>query len=265
MGRLGDTFNRLASEGKKAYIGYAMAGFPSKGADLEFARSVFAEADILELGVPFSDPIADGIVLQRCAEKALANGGGLARALELAETLRAGSDKPLVLMSYLNPLLARGMESFAHRARVAGVDGVVIPDLPPEEARTVASDLGRAGLDVAFLAAPTSTPKRLDLIAKAATGFIYVVSVAGVTGERVGFDERLGRTVERLRARARVPLAVGFGVSSPESAAEAAALSDGVVVASTVLKTVLDAKDQASGLATAAARCALLARAVRGL
>lgn len=261
MGRIEAAFKAASARGGKAYVGYALAGFPSKGADLELARAVLAQSDVLELGVPFSDPIADGVVLQRCSERALAAGGGLERALELARALRAESDKPLVLMSYLNPLLAGGLDAFAHRAVGAGVDGVVVPDLPPEE-EALAASLRRAGLDVVFLAAPTSTPKRLERVARASTGFVYVVSVAGVTGERATFDGRLERTLERLRRGARVPLAVGFGVSSPETARRAAALSDGVVVASTVLKAVLDAPSEAAGLGAAAERCALLAGAV---
>jgi tryptophan synthase alpha chain len=263
MGRLNETFAALAATRKKAYIGYALAGFPGVGDDLAFARSVLAGADILELGVPFSDPIADGVVLQRCSELALAQGGGLERAFELARQLRAESPKPLVLMSYLNPLLTHGLEAFAHRAKAAGIDGVIIPDLPPEEAGGPAAALAGAGLDLVFLAAPTSTPARLKRIAKAATGFIYVVSVAGVTGERSAFDARLAATVAELRRSAKVPLAIGFGIASPESAREAAALADGVVVASTVLKAALDAPDRAAGLKAAAERSALLTRAVK--
>jgi tryptophan synthase alpha chain len=255
----------LAAQKKKAYIGYTLAGFPGKGADLELARAVLANSDVMELGVPFSDPIADGPVLQRCSEQALAQGGGLARALELARILRAeGTDKPLVLMSYLNPLLALGLETFAHAAKAAGIDGVVIPDLPADDAERRRSIVS-AGLDLVYLAAPTSTPARLKAIAKAATGFIYVVSVAGVTGERKAFDGRLSETVAELRRSAKVPLAIGFGVSSPESAREAAGLADGVVVASTVLKAVLDAADQGEGLRLAAERSKLLADAVRSL
>ena len=256
MGRLHETFAALAAQGKKAYIGYAMAGYPA-GMDLELAEAVLERADILELGVPFSDPIADGPVIQRCAELALKGGGGLARALELAAALRAKSAKPLVLMSYLNPLLAAGLETFAHRAKSAGVDGLIIPDLPPEEAASVAGPLKGAGLDLVFLAAPTSTPKRLRAVAKAATGFIYVVSVAGVTGERKAFDSRLAATVAELRKASKLPLAIGFGISSPETAKEAGALADGVVVASTVLKAAMDAPEPAAAVRAAGERTAV--------
>jgi tryptophan synthase alpha chain len=265
MGRLRETFAALAAAKKKAFIGYAMAGFPSTTWDLELARAVLEASDILELGVPFSDPMADGVVLQRCSERALRAGGGLARALDLARRLRGESAKPLLLMSYLNPLLAMGLENFAHTAKAAGVDALVIPDLPPEEAAEPARILRGAELDLVYLAAPTSTPARLRAIAKAATGFIYVVSVAGVTGERQAFDRRLASTVAELRKSAKVPLAIGFGVSSPESAREAAGLADGVVVASTVLKSVLDAPNEEEGLARAGARVRELSAAVRSL
>ena len=264
MGRLRESFAALAAEKKKAYIGYAMAGFPALGPDLDLARAVLESADVLELGVPFSDPIADGIVLQQCGEKALAAGGGLARALEMAAQLRRETSKPIVLMSYLNPLLSGGLETFAHRAKSSGVDGLVIPDLPPEEGLSLAPVLKGAGLDVVYLAAPTSTTRRLRAIAKAATGFIYVVSVAGVTGERKAFDARLQGTVRELRRASKAPLAVGFGVSSPETAREAAGLADGVVVASTVLKAVLDAPDAAAGILAARERTVLLAASVKG-
>lgn len=265
MGRIQTTMAALAAQGRKAYIGYAMAGFPAVGVDLDLARAVLDASDLLELGVPFSDPIADGPVLQRCGEQALAAGGGLARALDLARALRPGTDKPLVLMSYLNPLLAMGLDTFAHAAKAAGVDGVVVPDLPAGEPSGMGQAISTAGLDLVHLAAPTSSPARLKAIAKAATGFIYVVSVAGVTGERTAFDSRLAATVAALRKDAKVPLAVGFGISSPETAREAAGLADGVVVASTVLKAVLEAPDIPSGLRAAVERTRRLADAVRSL
>jgi tryptophan synthase alpha chain len=185
--------------------------------------------------------------------------------LELAKSLRQGSDKPLLLMSYLNPLLAMGLDTFAHAAKGAGVDGVVIPDLPPDGDRGFAEALQEAGLDVVFLVAPTSTPARLKAVAKAASGFVYVVSVAGVTGERQAFDTRLAKTVAEMRKHSKLPLAIGFGISSPEGAKEMAALADGVVVASTVLKTVQDSTDPDNGVHAAIERTRLLARAVKEL
>jgi tryptophan synthase alpha chain len=265
MSRLQKTFQILAEKKKKAYIGYAMAGFPDQGHDLAMARGILAESDVLELGVPFSDPIADGPVLQHAGERAIAHGGGLKRALELAKALREGSDKPLLLMSYLNPLLAMGLENFAQSAVEAGVDGVVVPDLPPNEQDGFAKVLKKAGLDIAFLVAPTSTPARLKAVAKAASGFIYVVSVAGVTGERQGFDARLEKTVAELRKHSQLPLAIGFGIASPEGAQAMGKLADGIVVASTILKAVQDGLDPDSGGHAGLERTKLLAHALKEL
>ena len=263
MTRLQNAFKLLASAKKKAYIGYAMAGFPDVAHDLAFARGILEEADIIELGVPFSDPIADGPVLQRASERALTHGGGLKRSLELARSLRQGSDKPILLMSYLNPLLAMGLETFAHAAKGAGIDGVVIPDLPPDGEDGFAKVLKGAGLDVAFLIAPTSTAARLKAVAKVASGFIYVVSVAGVTGERQAFDSRLEKTVSELRKHTNLPLAIGFGIASPEGAQQAGRLADGIVVASTVLKAAQEASDPDSAVAAAVERTRTLVRALK--
>jgi tryptophan synthase alpha chain len=265
MSRIKNAFQALASAKKKAYIGYSLAGYPETSHDFELAQAILAEADLLEIGVPFSDPIADGVVLQKASERALHNGGGMKRALELARQLRQGSDKPLLLMSYLNPLLAMGLETFAHAAKGAGVDGVVVPDLPPDGQEGFAQVLQEAGLDVVFLVAPTSTASRLKAVAKAASGFVYVVSVAGVTGERQAFDQRLAKTVAELRKHSKLPLAIGFGISSPEAAQEAARLADGVVVASTVLKATQDSTDPDNGVRAAIERTRLLARAVKEL
>jgi tryptophan synthase alpha chain len=259
MSRIEASFSALKSKKQKAYIGYVMAGFPDEAASFELAQGLLqAGADLLEIGVPFSDPIADGVVIQRCGELALASGASLAMALKLAKRLRESSPKPLLLMSYLNPILAKGAEAFASEAKASGVDGFVIPDLTPEEAGPLSKIFKASGLDIVFLAAPTSTPARLKKIAAAASGFIYMVSVAGVTGERSGFDARLGNALAQLRKATHLPVAVGFGVSSPETAAQAAAQGDGVVVASTVLKLLLDgqsvgaAVEKARGLIEAA-------------
>ena len=263
MGRLAETFERVARDRRKAYIGYVMAGFPSAEGAQALAQGLLERgADILELGVPFSDPIADGVVIQQAGEKALAAGGGLAGTLDLARRLRAVASQPLVLMSYLNPLLSMGLETFCHGAKVAGVDAVVVPDLPPEEAGQLSALCKGAGLDLVLLAAPTSTPARLKAIAKAATGFIYVVSVAGVTGERKAFDQRLRGVVAELRRHSKAPLAVGFGISSPETAREAASMADGAVVASTVLKLFLDQGGGPDALAAALDKAQGLIQAV---
>ena len=244
MSRIATTFSSLKASGKKAYIGYVMAGFPSEAESLELGRRLLAAgADLLEIGVPFSDPIADGVVIQQAADLALKAGGSLAMAGRVLQQLRAESQAPLLFMSYLNPLIAHGYAEFSRDAAAWGADGVIVPDMTPEESAGIKKSLGTQGLDLIFLAAPTSTPERLKKIAKAAGGFIYVVSVAGVTGERNTFDARLDKTVAELRRHSGLPLAIGFGVSSPESAREAASKADGVVVASTVLKILMDGQD----------------------
>jgi tryptophan synthase alpha chain len=261
MSRIAPAFEALRSSGRKAYIGYVMAGFPDEDASLAMGRQLLADgADLLEIGVPFSDPIADGPVIQKAADEALKHGGSMAMSQRLLSKLRAETDKPLLLMTYLNPLLARGIPGFAEEARACGADGVIVPDMTPEESGQLSPELSKRGLDLIFLAAPTSTPQRLKKIAMAASGFIYVVSVAGVTGERSAFDARLDATVAQLRSMTKLPLAIGFGISTPASAAEAASKADGVVVASTVLKELMDG----GGMDAAAARSRSLIQAAHG-
>ncbi len=255
MGRIQDAFARLKKDRQKAYVGYVMAGYPSAEGAFSLGQELLKRgADMLEVGLPFSDPMADGVVIQRCGEVALAAGTTPALGLDLLRRLRAGTDKPLLVMTYYNLVLALGLEMFAHATRQAGADGLVVPDLPPEEAAGLAKACKSAGLDLVYLAAPTSTPQRLKAIAKAATGFIYVVSVAGVTGERAAFDKRLAQTVSALRKACSTPLVIGFGVSSPETAREAARLADGVVVASSVLKVIVESTDKTAGVAAALER-----------
>jgi tryptophan synthase alpha chain len=195
-----------------------------------------AGADVLELGVAFSDPIADGPVLQRAAERALAAGAGLEEIFAAARRIRARTRLALVLFSYLNPLMARGVDRVAREAREAGFDGVLVTDLPPEEAGDLHAVFRRAGLDTVFLVSPTSPAPRMKKAARLSSGFLYVVSRSGTTGERSRLPEDLPRTVARARAAAgRLPIAVGFGISTPESASEAAKLADGVVVGSALV------------------------------
>jgi tryptophan synthase alpha chain len=239
MSRIASCFSELKTKGRKAYVGYVMSGFPDPAAALSLGGKLLESgADLLEIGIPFSDPIADGPVITRAAEAALKGASKTADALELVARLRSKSQAPLLLMSYLNPILAMGYAAFAKEAAKAGADGLVVPDLIPEESKELKAELGKNGLDLIFLAAPTSTPARLKKIATASSGFIYVVSVAGVTGERSSFDSRLDACIAGLRKQTQIPLCVGFGVSSPESAKQAASKADGVVVASTVLKVL---------------------------
>lgn len=259
MSRIADTFQDLKARGRKAFVAYVMAGFPDTRRDQALAQSFLrGGADLLEIGVPFSDPLADGPVIQRCGELALKAGGGLVRALELAQSLRPQTQAPLVLMTYCNPPLSMGIEAFAAAAARAGVDGCIIPDLSPEEAGPWARALADRGLSLVLLAAPTSTPERLAKVAARASGFVYFVSVAGVTGANQGLDSHLAAALRAWRKASPAPAVIGFGINSPQRARQAAALADGVVAATALLKPVLDDGD----LAAASRMAAALAQAV---
>ncbi|MBI2204626.1 MAG: tryptophan synthase subunit alpha [Candidatus Rokubacteria bacterium] len=239
MSRLESVFTRLRAAGERALMPYFTAGDPS----LELTRRLVIEAarrgaDVVELGVPFSDPIADGPVIQRASGRALANGASLRRVLETVTELRREIDTPLVLMTYYNPILAFGLEAFAETATKVGVDGVIVPDLPPEEAGPFAAEAEPAGLDLIYLVAPTSTTARMRMIARRTRGFVYVVSLTGVTGERQELPKDLADQIRKLRAVTTKPLCVGFGVGRPEQAATVGALADGVIVGSAIVRLV---------------------------
>jgi tryptophan synthase alpha chain len=237
--RLEATFARLRERGERALVPYFTAGDPS----LADTRCLVAEAarrgaDVIELGVPFSDPLADGPVIQRAGMRALAAGTTLPRLLEMVSELRAEVSVPLVLMTYYNPVLAFGLEAFARAAVRAGVDGVIVVDLPPEEADPLAREAEAAGLDVVYLAAPTSTLERLRLIARRSRGFIYMVSLRGVTGERQGLPTELAAQIGTLRRVTDKPVCVGFGISTPEQVAAVCRLADGAAVGSAIVRLV---------------------------
>jgi tryptophan synthase alpha chain len=237
MGRIGDRFAMRRAEGKSAFVAFLTAGDPSPDRTVEAAFELDrAGADVLELGVPFSDPLADGPVIQRASERALARGVTLARVLETVRRIRERSELPLLLFSYFNPLLQHGLDRLAREAREAGVDGALVTDLPPEEAGEWVAAARRFGLDTVFLAAPTSPPERLKRVAEASRGFVYAISRTGVTGERQALSEDARPLVERLRALTDVPVALGFGLSTPDQVREAAAVADGVVVGSALVR-----------------------------
>lgn len=237
--RLGERFELRRSQGRAALVAYLTAGDPAPERTVELALALErGGADVIELGVPFSDPIADGAVIQRASERALKAGTRLDRVLEIAGEIRARSDVPVILFSYLNPLLRYGFERLAGGAARRGVDGVLLIDLSVEEAEAPVETLREAGLATVFLAAPTSTNERLRKVAELSSGFVYVVARAGVTGEQAVVAGGVRALVERLRAYTSLPLAVGFGVSTPEHAREIAAYADGVVVGSAVMRLV---------------------------
>jgi tryptophan synthase alpha chain len=234
--RIAATFARCRSEGRGALVTYVMGGDPDLAGSVALALAcVDGGADLLEIGVPFSDPIADGPTIQLAAERSLRHGTTPRDCLELVRAVRARSDLPVALMGYLNPLLAAGFERFAGEAAAAGVDALIIPDLLPEEAGELGRMAARHGLALIFLLAPTSTPARVAAAARAATGFLYFVSVTGVTGARAELPADLTARVAAVRAASPVPVVIGFGVSTPEQARALGALADGVVVGSAIV------------------------------
>jgi len=237
MGRIGKRFERCRAEGRPAFVAFLTAGDPSLDATVRSAGALDASgADVLELGVPFSDPLADGPVIQRSSERALARGVTLREVLDVVARVRETSELPLLLFSYYNPLLQFGLERLAREAKARGVDGVLVTDLPPEEAGDWIGVARGADLDTVFLAAPTSPPERLARVAEASRGFVYAISRTGVTGERVSLSDEAGPLVERLRGLTKVPVALGFGISTPEQVREAGAVADGVVVGSALVR-----------------------------
>jgi tryptophan synthase alpha chain len=235
--RIAERFARLRREGRKAFVGFITAGDPSLEGTVEAALALEAGGvDVLELGVPFSDPLADGPVIQRASERALRRGVTLSAVLDTVRQIRRRSELPLLLFSYYNPLLRYGLDRLADDARRAGVDGVLVTDLPPEEGEPWLAEARRAELDTVFLASPTSPDERLRRVAADSRGFVYAISRTGVTGERDAISADARPLLARLRDLSDVPVAVGFGLSTPEQVGAAAALADGVVVGSALVR-----------------------------
>lgn len=240
MSAIDDVFARCADEGRAAFIPFIMAGDPNLEATDSFLEALTAGgADIIELGVPFSDPIADGPTNQKAALRALASGTKLSNILEMVARHRDRLGVPIVLFTYFNPIHARGIERFAEQAASSGVDGVLCVDLPPEEGeRELVPALRDQGVDSIFLLAPTSTRDRIGRAARASSGFVYYVSRTGVTGERSALAPDLVRDVKRLRRKVGMPLAVGFGISSAAQVASVGEIADGVVVGSALVRLI---------------------------
>lgn len=223
--------------GYKALIAYITVGYPSLETTYE-AASVLADngCDIIELGIPFSDPLADGATIQKASYQALQQGITPQICLEAASQLRQRVAVPLVFMSYYNPILSFGLEAFCRASAKAGIDGIIIPDLPPEEGIELQTSTSKHKLDLIYLLAPTSTEERISLVAERCRGFIYLVSLTGVTGARQALPPGLEDFVGRVRQKAQQPLCVGFGVSNPEQAQRVARIADGVIVGSRLIQ-----------------------------
>ena len=257
MSRIAEAFRKAEQEKRAAFVAYLTCGDPSPAATVGLARALDrAGADVLELGVPFSDPIADGPVLQRAAERALRAGTDLDAVFAAAREIKRETSLALVLFSYLNPLLHRGVARTARDAREAGFDGALVTDLPPEEAGFVQPALREADLDTVFLVSPTSGAVRMRQAARLSSGFLYVVSRPGTTGARDCLPADLAATVRRARKSARkLPIAIGFGVSTPDAARQAAALADGVVVGSALARAAEEAGAGREAAVEKLARC----------
>jgi tryptophan synthase alpha chain len=264
VNRIDRTFTELREEGRAALIVFVTAGDP----DLETTRElvpVLAEAgaDIVELGVPHSDPIAEGPTIQAASTRALQRGTSLVQILGLCQELRRETDVPIALMGYLNNLLAYGQERFVQDAASVGVDGLIVADAPYEEAALVQSACEAKGVHRILLVAPTSTPERIVAIATRSRGFVYCVAVTGVTGARDRLPPDLRALVERVRRVASAPVAVGFGISTPDQAAEVARIADGVIVGSAVVQRIGEASSRSEALRVAREFVSALSDAVR--
>ena len=241
MRRLQPTFQKLAERSEKALIAYIMAGDPTlEDTETYVQQLAQAGADIVELGVPFSDPIADGPVIQQAVERALRSGTSLKKILVTVRSLRTKTQIPLVLMAYYNSIFRYGEAAFCRDAVAAGVDGLIVPDMPPDEAGTIHPLAEAAGLDVIFLLAPTSTAKRETAVARLSRGFIYYVSLTGITGAKLTDKADVEKKVREIRRYTKTPIAVGFGIATPDDAREVARIADGVIVGSALVKIIAD-------------------------
>ena len=240
--RIDTTFSRLRESGDKAFVAYVAAGDPDFDTSLDIIRALAdAGADVIELGLPFSDPLADGIVNQMAADRALKSGMTTARTLDLVRKFREShNDTPIVLFAYLNPIFTYGFEVFHRDAAAAGVDGMLLLDLPPDEADqdAITFPADHAGLKTIRLIAPTTPPERMKRLAASSEGFIYALSRTGVTGSHGAPSEKIAEFVTAIREHASVPVCVGFGISTPEQAAAVARAADGVIVGSAIVKEI---------------------------
>jgi tryptophan synthase alpha chain len=263
-GRIARRFRALAEAGEMGLVAYVTAGDPSLAASEKIVLAAAnAGADVIELGVPFSDPVADGPTIQRASDRALRGGTTLAGVIELVRRIRTHSEVPLVLFSYFNPILQMGLEKFAAAAAAAGADGVLATDLTPEEAMEYRATMQAHELDTIFLAAPTSTDARLERIGAASSGFLYVISRTGVTGERESLPAELPALIRRARKFTTLPIAVGFGISLPTQVTVLGGIADAAVVGSALMAAVEKAASPDDAAAAVAERIRVLKSAAR--
>ena len=252
MNRIDKKFQELRRQDTGAFMPYLCAGDPTPELTAKLLLTLeTAGADLIELGVPFSDPIADGPTVQRASERALAHSISLQRILEIVKNLRPQTEIPIALMSYYNPIFRMGEEAFCKAAQEAGVDGLIVPDLPPEQAQPLLEVAPQYNLATIFLVAPTSPPERMQLIASVSTGFIYCVSVTGVTGARATLSDEIAPMITELRKHTDKPISVGFGVSTSEQAKQVANIADGVIVGSAIINVIEENMDDEAKLLTA--------------
>ena len=262
MTRIDDTFARLKAEGKKAFVAYVMAGDPDYATSLEIVKALpRAGVDIIELGMPFTDPMADGETIQLAGQRALEGGQTLDKTLQIARELRKEDDKtPIVMMGYYNPIYSRGVDTFLAQAKEAGIDGLIIVDLPPEEDDELCIPAQAAGLNFIRLATPTTDVKRLPKVLQNTSGFVYYVSITGITGAAEAQAADVAPEVARIKSQTDLPVIVGFGIKTPEAAQSIAAIADGCVVGSAIVsqigagKPVADIAAFVKGLADGAHR-----------
>ncbi|MBR9971280.1 tryptophan synthase subunit alpha [Magnetospirillum sulfuroxidans] len=267
MSRLAARFAKLAAENRAALVTYSMAFDPDRAASQELLNGLpAAGADIIEFGMPFTDPMADGPAIQYAAQRSLAAGGTLKGVLEMIAAFRQGdSETPIILMGYYNPIYSCGVEKFCADAATAGVDGLILVDLPPEEAGELLPSCRANDIDFIFLTTPTSDDARLPVIVSNASGFVYYVSIAGITGTASASASAIGDAVTRIKRHTTLSVCVGFGIKTPEQAAEVARLADGAVVGSAIVAAAAEAKERGENPAQAAlALVRELAAGVRG-
>jgi tryptophan synthase alpha chain len=265
MGRISERFRVLRSRGERALMPFVTAGDPDL-ATTEAIVLALAEsgADLIELGVPFSDPIAEGPTIQQASERALRGKTSLRRILGLVQGLRPKVELPLLLMGYANPFYAMGEEHFASAAAQVGVDGIIVVDLPPEEGATLFTEVEKRGIDAVLLAAPTTTAARREMLARRTRGFLYYVSLTGVTGARAALAQGIRESVDAVRRVSTIPVCVGFGVSTPGQAREIAEYADGVVVGSALVSRIASAPSREDAVDVAAKFVAELKAGMRG-